>query len=118
MKQEVPITLQHTTFFDEAICQLLNDEELAEFCYYIAQYPEAGSRIPKGGGVRKIRWGAKGKGKRGGARVIYYYHNNEIPILLLDAYAKSDKVNLTADDLKMFRQLAHDYRDNWKKETP
>lgn len=113
MDKHVPIALQHTSFFDEAVSDFLSDEELSEFCFYLAQHPEMGDRIPRGGGVRKIRWGAKGKGKRGGARIIYYYYDDKIPILLLDAYAKSDKVKLSSDDLKILRQLAHAYRDAW-----
>lgn len=119
MKKHVPITLQHTSYFDDAVSEFLTQKELTDFCYHLARYPEEGKRIPKGGGVRKVRWGAKGKGKRGGARVIYYYYDDAIPILLLDAYPKSDKVKLSDEDLKILRQLAHQYRDVWKsKENP
>ena len=51
--------------------------------------------IPGTGGVRKVRWGAGGRGKRGGARVIYYYHSERIPLFLLTAYLKSQQTDLT-----------------------
>ena len=47
------------------------------------------------GGVRKVRWAAKGRGKRGGARIIYYFQNESLPLLLLNVFAKSQKIDLT-----------------------
>lgn len=43
----------------------------------------------------RIRWAAKGHGKRGGARVIYYFQNESLPLLLLNVFAKNEKVNLS-----------------------
>ena len=57
------------------------------------------------GGVRKLRWAVSGRGKRGGARVIYYYHGDELPVFLLDAYAKKEKANLTQAERNAIRQL-------------
>jgi len=51
--------------------------------------PEAGEIIPETGGVRKIRWALAGRGKRGGTRVIYCYHNERLPLFLLTAYGKT-----------------------------
>lgn len=62
---------------------------------FVAANPEAGRVIPGTGGVRKLRWAAKGKGKSGGARIIYYFHNKSIPIFMLSAYAKGEKTNLS-----------------------
>jgi mRNA-degrading endonuclease RelE of RelBE toxin-antitoxin system len=47
------------------------------------------------GGLRKLRWSAHGKGKSGGVRVIYYYHNESIPLFLLTVFGKGEKVNLS-----------------------
>ena len=52
-----------------------------EFVNYIACNPEAGDVIPESGGVRKVRWSRAGAGKRGGARVIYFYHDDTRPLL-------------------------------------
>jgi hypothetical protein len=56
--------------------------------------------VPGTGGVRKLRWALPGRGKSGGARVIYYYHNESIPLYALDIYAKNQKTNLFAAEKK------------------
>ena len=47
------------------------------------------------GGIRKLRWSAKGKGKSGGVRVIYYYHNGTMPLFLLTLFGKGEKANIS-----------------------
>jgi hypothetical protein len=89
-------TLVHLSGFDDASEALFTNDELGELTTYLALNPTAGALIPSTGGIRKLRWGAKGRGKRGGARVIYYYHSRDIPIFLLDAYGKGEKDDLTA----------------------
>ena len=63
--------------------KLMNDEERAELVGYLARNPTAGDLIPGTGGVRKIRWGLEGRGKRGGARVIFFFHDMEMPLYIL-----------------------------------
>ncbi|MBP9727539.1 MAG: type II toxin-antitoxin system RelE/ParE family toxin [Gammaproteobacteria bacterium] len=63
---------------------------------YIATHPTAGDLIVGTGGARKIRWSSsQHEGKRGGARVIYYYYDRSIPVFLFTAYGKNEKANLT-----------------------
>lgn len=62
---------------------------------FVAANPETGDIVPGAGGIRKFRWGANAKGKRGGVRVIYYLHSKAFPIFLLTIYAKNQKANLT-----------------------
>lgn len=62
--------------------------------------------VPGSGGVRKLRWAAKGKGKRGGARVIYMYAMAAARIYLIRCYAKNVKTDLTADEKKELRKIA------------
>lgn len=62
--------------------------------------PDAGDVIPGSGGCRKLRWAAKGHGKRGGARVIYYWFTDDDRILLIDLYAKNESENLSAAQLR------------------
>jgi mRNA-degrading endonuclease RelE of RelBE toxin-antitoxin system len=83
------ITVVETGPFVEDAAQCLTEEEREEFVGYIARCPAAGVVIRGTGGVRKIRWRAAGRGKRGGVRVIYYYHSDRIPLFLLTAYSKS-----------------------------
>ena len=66
---------------------LLADSERADLVAFIG----VGQIIPETGGVRKLRWGLSGKGKRGGARVIYYFHSPQLPVFLLAAYSKNEK---------------------------
>ncbi len=66
------IALVETKEFQRKSERLLSDEERAALLGHLAQRPDAGAVIPETGGIRKLRWGARGKGKRGGVRVIYY----------------------------------------------
>ena len=69
-------------------CGLTEDERF-EITGFIANNPEAGGVIPGTGGLRKLRWPGRSKGKRGGYRVIYYFFNRGVPIYLRAIYPKS-----------------------------
>ncbi len=73
---------------------------------YLIDHSDAGDVIQGSGGVRKPRWAAKGKGKRGGARIIYLYVTIAARIYLLRCYAKNVKSDLTANEKKELRQIA------------
>lgn len=90
-------------FIDHAEHIMTGAERMA-LVWFVASNPEAGSIIPETGGVRKLRWALQGRGKRGGARVIYYYHSENLPIFLLDIYAKNERVNLTKADCHEIRK--------------
>jgi len=83
----------------------MNDEDYAEFQSDLADRPDLGARIPGSGGIRKVRVAAKGHGKRGGARVIYYWAVSDSQIFLLLAYAKNKQADLTRDQLKTLKIL-------------
>jgi hypothetical protein len=72
----------------------------------LADHPNAGDVIPGAGGARKLRWAAKGKGKRGGARLIYVYVVIASRVYLIRCYAKNVKTDLTADEKKELRRIA------------
>lgn len=91
--------------------KLMDDEERAEVVGYLAWNSTAGDVIPGSGGVRKIRWGLEGRGKRGGARVIYYYHNMQMPLYLMTAYAKNDRENLTKAETNALQKIARAFED-------
>lgn len=82
----------------------MNDDEYATFQWYLFNNPEKGDLIPRSGGLRKIRWHGKGKGKRGGFRIIYYYKSNNGEIWLLTIYAKNEIDNISDHMLKEFRK--------------
>lgn len=72
-----------------------SEEERTAFIDYIARNPEAGDIIPDTGGVRKIRWSRRGSGKRGGVRVVYFFY--EFDLYLLMIYAKAQRDNVSPD---------------------
>jgi hypothetical protein len=84
---------------------LMSDAERAELVAFVGANPEAGEIVPDTGGVRKIRWALAGRGKRGGARVIYYYHSERLPVFLLAAYAKNEKANLSQAERNAIKRL-------------
>jgi hypothetical protein len=61
--------------------------------------------MPGTGGVRKLRWALEGKGKRGGARIIYYFHSRAMPIFLLTVFSKNEKVDLSKSEKNELRKL-------------
>lgn len=100
------ITVAETPLFSRQVLDVWNDAEREAFIDFIARNPEQGDLIPETGGVRKIRWARPGSGKRGGARVIYFYHSSDRPLYLLLIYAKARQENLTAEEKKVVRKLA------------
>src|SRR5271163_3623117 len=96
--------------FTRRVSDLLDDDELAQAQGLLLVRPEAGKIIPGSGGLRKLRVAAKGHGKRGGARIIYYWVVRRDRILLLDIYAKNEREDLTAAQLKQLRRLMEDYQ--------
>ena len=81
----------------------MDEEERAELVLYLAYHPAAGAVIPGSGGVRKLRWALEGRGKRGGARVIYFYQDDDMPLFLLDIYAKNERADLTQSERNELR---------------
>jgi len=81
----------------------LSEDGRKEIVDFIAENPQAGDEISGTGGARKARFASKGKGKSGGVRIITFYSGSDIPVFLLNVFAKGDKVNLTRaerNDLK------------------
>jgi len=75
--------------------KLLADSERESVINYLAAHPASGDIMQGTGGVRKLRWSARGKGKSGGVRIIYYFYNELRPLFLLSLFGKGEKANLT-----------------------
>ena len=97
-----------TKVFTRQITELLPEDEYRELQRELLFNPEAGAIIQHSGGLRKVRWRSATRGKRGGIRVIYYWHVNENEIYLLLAYGKGEKDDLTAKELKLLRRLVEE----------
>ena len=91
--------------FLAATRKLMDDEERAELVEYLSYHPTAGVVVPGTGGARKLRWKLEGRGKRGGARVIYFFHDMDMPLYLLTAYAKNEREDLDQSEIKTMRKL-------------
>jgi hypothetical protein len=89
------VTVGETKEFIRAAKQIMADSEREAIVLFLSQNPDAGEIMEGTGGVRKLRWALPGKGKSGGARVIYYYHSHRIPLYVLTVYSKGSADNLT-----------------------
>ena len=91
--------------FRSSAAKLLGEDELDALQSLLLLHPDAGVVIPGGGGLRKVRVPAKGKGKRGGGRVIYYWVNADSQIFLIYAYAKNERTDITPKQTKLFLEI-------------
>jgi len=105
MAGSAPVSVVETPEFLAANRKLMAEDERALLVGYLAYNPTAGDLIPGTGGVRKLRWRLEGRGKRGGARVIYFYHSADLPLFALTAYAKNEREDLSDADRNDFRRL-------------
>jgi len=92
----VPVSVLEFAAYRRRADQLLTSEQRDAIIDLIAYEPTCGDIIRGSAGLRKVRVGRDGIGKRGGARVIYYFYNESFPILLVALYAKNEKDDLTA----------------------
>ena len=91
---------------------LLDDTELTRLQFHLITEPEAGDVIPGSGGCRKLRWAASGRGKRGGARVIYFLRLASGEIVLVTMYAKNVQDNINPKVLRELRQWYEKNRED------
>ncbi len=94
-----------TPVFTRRICELLPDDEYRRLQLALVLRPEQGSLVPGGQGLRKLRWGQPGRGKRGGVRVLYYWDKEPATVHLLFVYGKSQQADLTQDQAKTLGRL-------------
>lgn len=108
-------TVVETPTYLKAAEAFYSEAERDEIVRTIAAHPEAGDLMPGTGGYRKLRFARPGMGKRGGARVIYLYGGEDLPIFLITVYAKSEKGNLSKAErnalAKMAKSFFADYRE-------
>ena len=108
------IAVVETEEFLADVKGVLSEDEHDALIQYVAQYPKAGDLIPQTGGLRKLRWAASGKGRRSGSRVIYYFHNMEVPVFLMAIYAKAVQTDLSPAQRKALAKELHALKADWK----
>jgi hypothetical protein len=106
-----------TPVFTRQIKALVDDETYAKLQSELAANPDLGDVIPGTAGLRKIRMSANGKGKRGGARVIYFYFVDASRIAMLFAYPKNAKDDLDADEKKVLMKIIKSWSKQWTKNS-
>lgn len=93
-------TVIETPTFQKQVADVWTEADRLDFISFIAANPEAGDVIPGADGARKVRWTVAGKGKRGGARVVYFNITAEEIVLLVAVYTKADKANILPKEIK------------------
>ncbi len=94
-----------TPIFTRMVTDLLSEDEYRELQSVLVEFPERGDLIRGGGGIRKLRHAAQGRGKSGGVRVIYYWAKDADQIYLLAVYPKSKKDTLSDQEMAILRKL-------------
>lgn len=102
------ITFIETKLFTKLVEQYLSHDSYRQLQTTLASNPEAGILIPGSGGLRKLRWGISGRGKRGGLRIVYYVRLRQDEIWLLTLYPKNVAENIPSHILRKIKQEIDD----------
>ena len=106
--------IEHPTFTKQ-VEALFSDDEYRRFQIDLAAMPEAGTVIPGLAGLRKFRWGAKGKGKRGGARIVYLLIPDPGIVYLFYAYTKGDIEDMSSEQKKRLAKAVAAIKAEYRK---
>jgi hypothetical protein len=110
-----PVSVIEFAAYQRRADELLTAEERDAVIDLIAYEPTCGDLIAGTGGLRKVRVGRRGSGKRGGARVIYYFYNTDFPLLMLGLYAKNEKTDLTDREKKKLVNAVKEITGLWQR---
>lgn len=102
------ISFVETRLFTRLVQEYLSDDEYSALQQALLQDPEAGAVVPGSGGVRKLRWGVAGRGKRGGLRVIYFLRTRQGQIWMLTIDPKNVAENIPANVLRQIKEEIDD----------
>ncbi len=104
----VPMSFVETSLFSRNREQYLDDEQFRLLQASLLISPDAGPVIRESGGIRKLRWGSGGSGKRSGLRIIYYRQRSANRIYLLTVYRKSEMSDLSKAELRILKALVRE----------
>jgi len=108
------ITIAETDSFLKKSSKLLPAEDKENLISYLSEHPNAGDVIQGSGGIRKLRWAKGNKGKSGGFRVIYYFHNESMPLYLLAIFSKNEKINISAEEKHSLSKAVKELVAYWR----
>ncbi|WP_234969206.1 type II toxin-antitoxin system RelE/ParE family toxin [Aliivibrio fischeri] len=114
---ELMHTIVELPEYKKRVEKLLSEDENKQIISYLAEHPKAGVLMQGTGGVRKLRWAKEGGGKSGGVRVIYYYHNEDIPLFMLSLFGKNEKANLSKAECNVLNKLTKILADNYRRQS-
>jgi hypothetical protein len=97
-----------TPVFTERVTTALDDASYHQLQLALVLRPEQGALIKGSGGLRKLRWAGSGRGKRGGVRVIYFWHPADETFYMLYVYPKNERADLTPAQVKILRRLVEE----------
>ena len=102
------VTVAEAPEFTAAARKMMTEDERTALIVHLSENPLAGDLIPGTGGVRKLRWALQGRGKRGGARVVYFFHSEALPLFIFSISAKNAQSDLSAaakNELKLITKF-------------
>jgi len=108
------LTVVEMPSFIRSVQDILDKDGYKLLIDLLAKHPDVGDVIPGTGGLRKLRVSRPGIGKRGGARVIYYYHSDRMPVYLVYAYAKATSENITTAEKKIFSAIIDELKRQYR----
>ncbi|MEX2489342.1 MAG: type II toxin-antitoxin system RelE/ParE family toxin [Pseudomonadales bacterium] len=97
------------------MASLLSEHEREDLVTYLAEHPHAGVTMEGTGGIRKLRWARTGGGKSGGVRIIYYFHDESMPLYLLTAFGKNEKSNLSKEERNLLAKATKGLVAFWRQ---
>lgn len=104
-------SFRESNLFTRRLAKLLNDDDYAQLQDYLQDFAEQGAIMVGGGGLRKMRWQAAGRGKSGGLHIIYYLADARGYIYLVGIYAKNEQATLSRSELQDLRRLVEQWLD-------
>jgi hypothetical protein len=96
--------------------RLFSPDERAAVVDRLAADPGCGVVIPGSGGIRKVRFGFGGRGKSGGARIIYLFSGENLPVFVLAVFAKNEKANLSATERNVLTKMVADMIESYRRQ--
>ena len=109
------LTVVETDEFLKAAAGVLSGAEREALVEYLSENPLAGEEIVGTGGLRKLRFGTRGRGKSGSARVIYFFYSQFVPVYLISCYAKNAKSDLSAAEINAYAKVTAAFKVHFRR---